>query len=514
MSLDHLRFEGGFVQENRWHLLKVTGEDRERFLQGQLTNDLNLLRHHESQITCRLDRTGRLISFFHLAKMSDHLLILVEKKLTAKTIEVLEKFIISEDVEISIWDMPYQVVLTPFNLELIEGEYFKIMLYGESGYVFWGNNLEKTKKFPFLNLERRELMDSKILSGYPLEGELGHLVNESYLNTIGVDYKKGCFLGKETVSKIENFKGASYFPVLLEVENFSGSDLVGQTFHVDGRKGGEIQQKVELGEQKFYRARLFRNFRVLGKTIELEFKNLLLKAKIYDLPFFKKNDSVGKASELYFRAVDLFHLGDEEGAKDLLNRSIEIDPSCADAYETMGVILGKQGDYLNAITWMDKLLGVDPDSILGHTNKSLYLMKLGRLEEAEEEKAKAMAKEFARLAKKDNDQKVNLEQDQLQQREKMFNDVLKLDEKDSIANFGIADIYFKRKNYQKSIKHLRVLLKADSDHARGYLLLGKCYLAMGQKDQAQSILQRGVHMASQKGEMVPANEMQRMLESL
>ena len=38
---------------------------------------------------------------------------------------------------------------------------------------------------------------------------------------------------------------------------------------------------------------------------------------------------------------------------------------------------------------MDKLIEVDPDSIMAHSNKSLYLMKLGKIEEAEVEKEKA-----------------------------------------------------------------------------------------------------------------------------
>ena len=43
---------------------------------------------------------------------------------------------------------------------------------------------------------------------------------------------------------------------------------------------------------------------------------------------------------------------------------------------------------------MDDLLQVDPESIMAHTNKSLYLMKLGKIEEAEKEKDLATVKSF------------------------------------------------------------------------------------------------------------------------
>ncbi len=74
MNLDQLRFEGGKLSTKTWDFFKVTGPDRERFFQGQVTSDLNLLKPGESQLSARLDRTGNTISFFHLAKMEDYLI--------------------------------------------------------------------------------------------------------------------------------------------------------------------------------------------------------------------------------------------------------------------------------------------------------------------------------------------------------------------------------------------------------------------------------------------------------
>jgi tetratricopeptide (TPR) repeat protein len=57
-------------------------------------------------------------------------------------------------------------------------------------------------------------------------------------------------------------------------------------------------------------------------------------------------------------------------------------------------MLGRIERFEEAITWMDKLLSVNPQSVMAHTNKSLFLMKLGKIEEAEGwlQKAKAASR--------------------------------------------------------------------------------------------------------------------------
>ena len=48
-------------------------------------------------------------------------------------------------------------------------------------------------------------------------------------------------------------------------------------------------------------------------------------------------------------------------------------------FEALGVLMGRHERVEEAIVLMDDLLKLDPDSIMAHTNKSLYLMKLGQM---------------------------------------------------------------------------------------------------------------------------------------
>ena len=168
---------------------------------------------------------------------------------------------------------------------------------------------------------------------------------------------------------------------------------------------------------------------------------------------------------------------------------------------------------------MDKLLEVQPDSVMAHTNKSLFLMKLGRIEEAEEEKSQATLKSFEQNAKEANKKKqkeelANIERQELEKRKEMFAQVLEIDEKDVIANYGMADILYKEKEYARALEHLEVSLEEDEKHSLAYLLAGKCFYALGEKEKSKVLWERGIQVASQRGDMMPANEMQSLLSKM
>ena len=168
---------------------------------------------------------------------------------------------------------------------------------------------------------------------------------------------------------------------------------------------------------------------------------------------------------------------------------------------------------------MDKLLEIDKDSIMAHTNKSLYYMKLGKIEEAEEEKSNAAVKSFAyygREAKKKKDEE-NIQKEEaenLKKKEEMFLQVLSIDENDVLANFGLGETYLKKNQLKKALTHLKKVLTLNSKHSMAYLVLGKVYEGLGQIKEAGEVYAQGVEVASKKGEMKPANEMQARLSKI
>ena len=101
----------------------------------------------------------------------------------------------------------------------------------------------------------------------------------------------------------------------------------------------------------------------------------------------------------YERAIDLFGHGKLEEAAEALRALIEKAPTFYDAYESLGMIFSRQGKFDEAIAWTEKLAALRPEEAMPHTNLSIFYMKKGMKEKAEEEKAKATVIHFQNAAK-------------------------------------------------------------------------------------------------------------------
>ena len=78
----------------------LTGADRARFLHGQLTNDVNRLRPSEGCYAAITTAKGKMESDLNIYALQDELLLDFEPGLTSKISQRLEKFIVSDDVQV------------------------------------------------------------------------------------------------------------------------------------------------------------------------------------------------------------------------------------------------------------------------------------------------------------------------------------------------------------------------------------------------------------------------------
>ena len=518
MSISSIRFNSSQLHLEDFSLIKVTGDDREAFFQGQVTNDLSKISINEGQITTRLNRTGKLQSFFFIAKLKDCLLLLCPKLLAESIKSDFEKFIIMEDVVLEFSNNDLWIIFNSFlGHEIIAGEFFDFNFYGINACLVF-------KKYPEIaQTDLNELEKIRILNGWPKWGidvSDSQFINDTFLNEIAISYKKGCFLGQETAAKIENNRGAAYYPALLKLVNTTDlNEYLNKDFQInieDGmRKAGKLLYQI----QDLLQVTLFRDFRVVGRELDLLIESTLIKAIVIDFPFYRNFTREEIALELYHLGINSFQSNELSDAISYMQRAILFDSKLADAYETMGVILGRSEKYQEAIEWMDKLILVNPKSVMAHTNKSLYFMKLGKIEEAESEKSLATVKSFASFGQEAKNKKQLAEENNKQQlellrREKMFLQVIEIDHEDTIALYGMADIFFKRKDFKSAISNLEKVIEIDPNYSTAYLLLGKAYEVESLLEKAKSIYKAGIIVASKRGDMMPANEMQSRLNQL
>ena len=65
-SLDEVRYGLSKIFLKDHCKISLKGKDSKRFLQGQITNDLDKLEAGSGQRNCLLDRSGRIVSSFYV----------------------------------------------------------------------------------------------------------------------------------------------------------------------------------------------------------------------------------------------------------------------------------------------------------------------------------------------------------------------------------------------------------------------------------------------------------------
>jgi tetratricopeptide (TPR) repeat protein len=102
----------------------------------------------------------------------------------------------------------------------------------------------------------------------------------------------------------------------------------------------------------------------------------------------KREESPARA--LYKQAFGLFAKNELEASIARYREAIAADPRLAIAWNGLSLALAKQGALDAAIEAAEKLIELEPDDPLSHTNLSRILQQKGLIPEAEDAKARAM----------------------------------------------------------------------------------------------------------------------------
>ena len=96
------------------------------------------------------------------------------------------------------------------------------------------------------------------------------------------------------------------------------------------------------------------------------------------------------ARALYKEGFAHFAKGDHPEAIRLYREAIDADGQLPIAWNGLSMALAQSGDLDGAIEAAKKLIELEPDDALSHTNLSRFLQQKGMIPEAEDEKAIAM----------------------------------------------------------------------------------------------------------------------------
>ena len=142
-------------------------------------------------------------------------------------------------------------------------------------------------------------------------------------------------------------------------------------------------------------------------------------------------DNARRAAELYSAGYLLAELGRYQEALRLFDRSLEIQPT-PEAYTYKGWTYSHMGDYQRSIEEAQKAIRLDPDFGNPYNDIAVYLIELGREEEAIPYLKKAMqAKKYCCY---------------------------------QFPHFNLGRIYLKKKMYEQARKEFKKALEIDPDY--------------------------------------------------
>jgi folate-binding protein YgfZ len=194
--------------------LRVAGTDRERFLNGQLSNDVRKATEERSIESCILNAKGRLNASLFVAAEGESYLLDADPELGKSLQPRLDRYIIADDVQLTdetarwsilhIWGTPAPALPSKFKVR-------SAIRFSEPGYDIWVAATNRNELFgqlsvqsTFYDADRVELL--RIERGIPRWGrELTDEIIpiEANLEERTIDYEKGCYIGQEVISRMK-----------------------------------------------------------------------------------------------------------------------------------------------------------------------------------------------------------------------------------------------------------------------------------------------------------------------
>ncbi len=229
-------------------VFRITGPDRVRYLNGQVSNDVTGPLEEESVAACLCNAKGKVEALVWVQARGDTLIVDGELAQRETLHARLEKYLIADECEVE--DLTGEVALVHEFMER-EGTVRSKRLGPDfpAGWDRWEAAREN------LGTLRGEISDEEwsllqIVAKIPRSPE--EIDGESFPAELGLDdwavnFHKGCYLGQEIVSRMRSSGKLRHSLTLIWAENpLSG----GVQVSVDGKRGGKTTRPSQSLAQK------------------------------------------------------------------------------------------------------------------------------------------------------------------------------------------------------------------------------------------------------------------------
>ena len=290
-SIDHT-----FLDLSARVKLRVSGTDRVRFLNGQITNDIRKATEISAVEACVLNAKGKMDAHLFVHAEADSFLLDANPALHASLQARLERYVIADDVQIE--DVTAQlsifhVIGADSPLDLADGRVLSADRFGRLGHDIWSEASHRDGVAAKLARDFRHCDEDcaeqlRIEQGIPRWGRelTGEIIPvEANLEQRCIDYEKGCYIGQETISrmKMSGQRNKQLCGLVSLIGVSPGMRLVAQSEEKDV---GWITSATRSGDREIALAYVKRGFNSVGNKVNVvSGENGRISAEVVDLPF-------------------------------------------------------------------------------------------------------------------------------------------------------------------------------------------------------------------------------------
>jgi len=262
-------------------LLKISGNDAESFLQGQLSNDIKKLDTLNVQLNAYCQHQGKILALFWVMKHKDSFFLSFPLELLETIKSRLQMFVIISDVDIE--DITKEYI----QVGSIDETHQKALVINAKLSIIIADKKDIKK----LNIEPIEhwnmaCIDSFLPEIYSITSEklVPQMLNLD-INEFGVNFSKGCYPGQEVVARLHYIGSAKrrLFAFKLDSDAKVGDFLYCASSHSAKARGSRYKSSGIVVFQLKYNS----NFYCLA-TLDLEIKDEKITLNNEQGPILKK----------------------------------------------------------------------------------------------------------------------------------------------------------------------------------------------------------------------------------
>ncbi|MGL4251841.1 MAG: tRNA-modifying protein YgfZ [Aeromonas sp.] len=243
-------------------ITRLSGQDRAKYLQGQVTCDVNALQPGQSTLGGHCDAKGKLWSNFRLLCLEESLLLLTSTSVLARQLPELKKFAVFAKVEI-VTDERHATGIAGAGSDRWIAAQFGLQ---QSGLIDGGMAVKiEQDRWLLVSHQQADTLpqgDESLWWGLEIKAGLPHMeavhqgefipqmLNLQALD--GISFNKGCYMGQETVARAK-YRGANNRALFLlagtSAETVTSGDTLELQLGDNWRRNGMVLNGWQLGGQ-------------------------------------------------------------------------------------------------------------------------------------------------------------------------------------------------------------------------------------------------------------------------